>query len=78
MHPAGDVLRADGRAGLPLWTAADRPLENTDVVLWYILGLTHIPRPEDWPFMPAHRVGFRLAPFGFFARNPALDVAAQR
>jgi hypothetical protein len=35
---------------------------------------THIPRPEEWPVMPIHRLGFRLMPNGFFTRNPALDV----
>ena len=35
--------------GLPTWTAANRAIADTDVVLWYTLGITHIPRPEDWP-----------------------------
>jgi len=62
--------------GLPTWTAADRRLTDTDVVLWYTLGITHIPRPEDWPYMPAHRGGFRLVPTSFFSRDPVLDVPA--
>ena len=62
--------------GLPRWTSANRPLLDTDVVLWYTLGITHIPRPEDWPYMPIHRGGFRLVPTSFFARNPTLDVPA--
>ncbi len=65
-HPGGD--------GLPRWTAADRPIADTDVVLWYTFGLTHIPRPEDWPVMPVEYTGFSLVPHGFFAANPALDV----
>jgi primary-amine oxidase len=60
--------------GLPAWTAADRPIEHTDVVLWYVFGIHHITRPEDWPVMPADAVSFWLKPFGFFDRNPALDV----
>jgi primary-amine oxidase len=64
--------------GLPTWTRADRPLADTDVVLWHTVGVTHIPRPEDWPYMPAHRAGFRLIPASFFAKNPALDVGATR
>jgi primary-amine oxidase len=63
-----------GGAGLPEWTAADRPLEATDVVLWHSFGLTHVVRPEDWPVMPVERTGFWLIPVGFFDRNPALDV----
>ncbi len=64
--------------GLPTWTAADRRLIDTDVVLWYTLGITHIARPEDWPYMPAHRGGFRLVPTSFFSRDPVLDVPAAK
>ena len=63
-----------GGAGLPEWTAADRPIVDTDVVLWHSFGLTHVVRPEDWPVMPVERTGFWLVPVGFFDRNPALDV----
>ena len=63
-----------GGAGLPEWTAADRPIENTDVVVWYTFGVNHVARPEDWPVMPVEYAGFTLQPFGFFDRNPALDV----
>ena len=64
-----------GGDGLPAWTAADRSLEDTDVVLWYTFGVTHFVRPEDWPVMPVEYTGFMLMPVGFFDRNPALDVA---
>jgi primary-amine oxidase len=63
-----------GGLGLPEWTAQDRPLEAQDVVLWHTFGLSHIPRPEDWPVMPVETCGFRLRPWGFFDRNPTLDV----
>ena len=63
-----------GDAGLPVWTEADRPIENTDTVLWYTFGHHHVPRPEDWPVMPVASARFRLMPIGFFDRNPALDV----
>jgi primary-amine oxidase len=75
LYAAGDyVNQSKGGDGLPEWTAANRPIENTDVVLWYTLAVTHTPRPEDWPVMPAARVGFKLVPIGFFARDPALDL----
>ncbi len=74
-HAAGDYPNQHpGGAGLPTWTAADRPLESTDLVVWYTFGSTHIARPEDWPVMPVEYVGFTLKPAGFFDRNPALDV----
>ena len=63
-----------GGDGLPRWTAADRPLTDTDVVLWYTFGVTHFVRPEDWPVMPVEYTGFLLSPVGFFDRNPSLDV----
>jgi primary-amine oxidase len=72
---AGDYPNQHGGgAGLPNWTAADRPVVDTDIVLWHSFGVTHIPRPEDWPVMPVEYTGFTLIPFGFFDRNPALDV----
>ena len=60
--------------GLSTWIQADRPIEDTDVVMWYTFGHTHIPRPEDYPVMPAAYIGFLLKPSGFFDRNPANDV----
>jgi primary-amine oxidase len=73
--PCGDFPNlSEHDAGLPRWTAQNRPIENTDVVLWYVFGIHHITRPEDWPVMPVDTVSFWLKPFGFFDRNPALDV----
>ncbi|MDG3006129.1 primary-amine oxidase [Paludisphaera mucosa] len=60
--------------GLLRWTDQDRPIEDADVVLWYTFGHTHIPRPEDYPVMPAAYIGFTLKPVGFFPANPANDV----
>lgn len=75
-HPAGDFPALHpGGDGLPAWTAADRPILDTDVVVWHTFGATHVCRPEDWPVMPVETLGFMLKPFGFFDRNPALDIA---
>jgi primary-amine oxidase len=60
--------------GLPMWTEQNRGIEDTDVVLWYVFGINHITRPEEWPIMAVDTVSFWLKPFGFFDRNPALDV----
>ncbi|MCF7549704.1 primary-amine oxidase [Pseudonocardia sp. WMMC193] len=71
---AGDYpLQNPGGDGLPAYVAADRPLEDTDLVLWYSMGAHHIVRPGDWPVMPVSTVGFMLKPSGFFDGNPALD-----
>jgi primary-amine oxidase len=78
LYPAGDYPNGShGGQGLPEYVANDEKLAGEDVVLWYCCGVTHVPRPEDWPVMPSVRVGFRLVPHGFFTRNPALDVPAR-
>ncbi|MGY1690402.1 primary-amine oxidase [Geodermatophilus sp. SYSU D01105] len=74
-YPAGDfVNQHPGDGGLPAFVADDAPIEDTDVVLWHTFGLTHFPRPEDWPVMPTDYSGFTLKPVGFFDRNPALGT----
>ena len=75
MYAGGDYPnQSRGGDGLPRWAAANRPIRNHDIVLWYTLGITHNPRPEDWPVMPVHAAGFKLVPWGFFGRNPAMDL----
>ncbi|MET0694027.1 MAG: primary-amine oxidase, partial [Propionibacteriaceae bacterium] len=74
--PSGEfVNQSSVDHGLPEWTAAGRSVRNTDVVLWYVFGIHHITRPEEWPIMAVDEVSFWLKPSGFFDRNPALDVA---
>jgi primary-amine oxidase len=67
-----------GGAGLPSFTAADRSIVDSNVVLWHTVGATHFTRPEDFPVMPCEYVGFHLKPFGFFDRNPGLDIAPEK
>lgn len=74
-YPAGDFVNQNhGGAGLPAFTASNRSIDGEDIVVWHTFGLTHAPRPEDWPIMPVDYTGFKLKPVGFFDRNPALDV----
>jgi primary-amine oxidase len=70
------VNQHPGGAGLPAFTAGDRNIDGEDIVVWHTFGLTHFPRPEDWPVMPVDYAGFKLKPVGFFDRNPALNVPA--
>lgn len=75
MYAAGDYPNQhDAPGGLVEYQKADRPLENTDLVVWYSFGAHHVVRPEDWPVMPVGYAGFMLKPFGFFDGNPALDL----
>ena len=73
--PAGRYPNGhQGGGGLPAYTARNDSLDGTDIVLWHTFGLTHIPRPEDWPIMPVDYAGFWFKPYGFMDANPALDV----
>ena len=75
-YPAG-LYPASNRIydGLPGWTAENRSIDSNDVVLWYVAGITHIVRPEEWPIMSVHRMGFSLMPFGFFSSNPTIGIS---
>jgi len=78
-YAAGDFPnQSKGGDGLPKWTSANRSVDGRDVVLWYVMGITHNPRPEDWPVMPVYEAGFKLLPVGFFASNPAMDLPPVR
>ncbi|KAM1025850.1 hypothetical protein ACFX13_039595 [Malus domestica] len=76
MFPGGEFPNQNPRAGegLATWVKKNRSLEETDIVLWYVFGITHVPRLEDWPVMPVERIGFMLMPHGFFNASPAVDV----
>lgn len=66
--------QSSGNDGLFHYTEKDRSIINRDIVLWYTFGVTHIPRPEDFPVMPVVAAGFHLKPSGFFDINPANDL----
>lgn len=77
LYPAGDYVNQNpGGHGLPEFVAADRSIDGEDIVLWHTFGVTHFPRVEDWPVMPVDTAAFALKPFGFFDKNPALNVPA--
>jgi primary-amine oxidase len=65
--------QSEGGDGLPAFVQAGRNLTDTDLVLWFTFGTNHVARPEEWPVMPVHPIGFRLLPAGFFVGNPSLD-----
>lgn len=81
LFPAGDyVCQSSGEEGHPFngtvvdWAARDEPIENTDIVCYIQFGLTHFPRTEDFPIMPAEPVGVMIRASNFFKKNPALWV----
>ena len=65
-----------GTDGLAVWTQANRPIGNTDIVAWYTLGFHHMPRAEDWPVMPVMWHDFVIRPYDFFPQNPVLTLPA--
>lgn len=81
LFPAGDyVCQSEGTIGHPHnetivdWSERDEPIENTDIVCYLQFGLTHFPRTEDFPIMPAEPVSIMLRASNFFLKNPALWV----
>jgi primary-amine oxidase len=75
MYAAGlYVNQSKGEDGLQKWVEAKRPIDNQDIVIWYTMGITHIPRPEEYPMMAVHKAGFMLVPNAFFVQNPADGV----
>ena len=63
-----------GEGGLDDITSSDRDISECDLVTWYTFGVTHTPRPEDWPVMPVEYCGFHLIPVGFFEKNPTINL----
>jgi len=68
------VTNSKGLEGLPAWTKADRPIENTDIVGWYTVGFHHVVRLEDWPVMPTMWHDFLIRPMNFFDKNPVMTL----
>lgn len=78
LYAAGNYPnQSHGGDGLPAWTSQDRPIEDTDIVVWYTLGLHHVVRAEDWPVLPTEWHEFEVRPFDFFDRNPALEISSK-
>ena len=73
--PAGKYpAQSEVDTGMTEWLKDDASLINTDVVLWYVFGIHHITRMEEWPIMSVDTVSFWLKPSGFFDRNPSIDA----
>lgn len=77
-YPAGQfVNHSSGEDSIEEFISDDRTIESTDLVLWHVFGLHHLPRPEDFPVQPCISTGFKLMPSGFFEQNPAIDLPPQ-
>jgi primary-amine oxidase len=77
LYAAGDYTyqsHPDHTSDLGAWVKRRDPTEDTDIVVWHSISLTHNPRTEDYPVMPCDTMTVSLKPSGFFDQNPALDV----
>ncbi|KAJ5907910.1 hypothetical protein N7495_000592 [Penicillium taxi] len=81
LFPAGDyVCQSTGDENHPHnptivdWANRNESIENTDIVVYLQFGLTHFPRVEDFPVMPAEPVSIMLRASNFHEKNPGLWV----
>ncbi|KAJ5368638.1 Peroxisomal primary amine oxidase [Penicillium cataractarum] len=81
LFPAGDyVCQSTGEENHPYnstivdWAKRNENIENTDIVCYLQFGLTHFPRTEDFPIMPAEPVSIMLRASNFYEKNPGLWV----
>ncbi|KAH7102431.1 peroxisomal copper amine oxidase [Auriculariales sp. MPI-PUGE-AT-0066] len=83
MWPAGRYVpqtRGEMQDVVDVWAKdeIDDSIADQDLVLFLTFGATHIPRPEDFPVMPAEQIIVSLKPWSFFKVNPALDVPSAK
>ena len=66
------------RDGVADAAARKEKVENEDLVVWSVFGLTHNPRVEEWPVMPYESLEVKFVPSDFWTENPAVDVPPVR
>lgn len=75
LFPAGKYTNQSlGGTGIKSWVESRENVRNQDIVIWHTYGLTHNPRVEDFPVMPAEIVQVHLKPYNFCLFNPTNDV----
>ncbi|KAK7057681.1 amine oxidase [Favolaschia claudopus] len=77
MWPAGKYVaqtRDTPPDSISKWVEGGQSIENEDILVYLTVGVTHIPRPEDWPVMPVEQLSIMFRPVSFFAVNPSMDV----
>ncbi|EJD38362.1 peroxisomal copper amine oxidase [Auricularia subglabra TFB-10046 SS5] len=84
MWPSGRYVpqtRGEATDVVDVWAKGsdtEDKIADEDIVVFVTFGATHIPRPEDFPVMPAEHILLSLKPWSFFNVNPSLDVPASK
>ncbi|KAF8971756.1 peroxisomal copper amine oxidase [Flammula alnicola] len=81
MWPAGKYVpqtRDEPEDSVGSWVEGKLPVEDEDILVYVTVGVTHIPRPEDWPVMPVEHLNVTFKPISFFKANPSMDVPASK
>lgn len=68
------VILEEGCGEDKSWVHDRAVVRNEDIVVWHTFGLTHNPRVEDFPVMPAEIAQVHLRPYNFCLFNPTNDV----
>ncbi len=72
---AGDFPRTSKiDQGLPSYIRNRECVRDRDTVLWHSFGISHAPRPEEFPFMNTMGFGFHIISRNFQSRNPMVAV----
>lgn len=67
LYPAGKWVpqtRITPPDSVSCWAERDENVRNTDIVTYLTVGVTHIPRPEDYPVMPQETCMVMFKPVG--------------
>jgi Cu2+-containing amine oxidase len=60
--------------GLRIYSRDEQNLVDVDLVAWYSMVFSHDPEPENFPILPAEKIGFSIEPSSFFSQNPSIDI----
>jgi primary-amine oxidase len=66
-----------GGDGLLQFVEDQEAIANTDIVIWYILGFRHTPKPKNFPILPVFWHAMTLRPAHFFDRDPSSKLNAE-